>query len=329
MTVAQALEVAACQGGQLGREAAAVARGVERGRSLTDTLVGRYGEAVIGYGGRAVLDAGEKAGSPAAALTLVKEDLERRHGDRSRALSTLAYPALLLAMALAVAFLVHTLVSPAIRSMYEVLSMTAPSGLDGLELACRAILWGVPATVLAVFGGLMVTSGRSRRAATTRRLALRLATGLPLVGHVLVGRAKARAFATAAMLAAAGLACDQALAFGARAAANPVVSAGLDRARRRVAKGLDLATALGVSGLDDAERDRAVLGLTMAGGSADKGLAELAEICRHEADRSLARLAAWTEPTLVVLVSATVCATALLLYRPLLGSASALATTAW
>ena len=321
MSLGQALRVTACQGGQLGREARAVSRDIERGRSLAQSLGRRYGETVIDKARHAVLEAGERAGNPAAALALLKEDLEQGHEERGHMVSTLAYPALLLVMALGVAFLIQALVSPAIRSMYQALSMAEPSSLDRLELACRTLLWGLPLTVVLASLAYRIPSGRS--------VALGLLTGLPLVGRALVGSAKARAFATAAMLAGAGLGADRALAFGARASGNPMVSAGLERARRRLAKGHDLAEALGASGLPEAERDRALLGLATAEGKAAKGLDELARLCRREADEALAQLTAWAEPALVLLVSAAVCTTALLLYRPLLQSTAALGTALW
>jgi type IV pilus assembly protein PilC len=160
---------------------------VEQGARLGDAC--RRHRALLGDLCVELIAAGEQTGSLEAALESVSKDYEYRHRTRSVAVSALVEPAIIVAVGLAVAYLILTVTVPRFRELYAALAPDA-----GLPLATRGLVSVADALVSAP--GLLLTftlALAAAGAAVSVRRSERVRYGLhrawvrwPLVGEMLL-----------------------------------------------------------------------------------------------------------------------------------------------
>lgn len=192
---------------------------------------------------QATVSAGERSGRLDAALLRLADHLEQRDATRHQLVVALAYPALLVVVAVVVVAGLMAYVVP------ELVAVFVRQG--------QALPW--PTRALVALGGGLGTHGGWALAAMAALLALLAATwrrpafhrwrdarwlSLPGLGHWLRAREAARYARTLAMMLASAVPLLDALALAARTVNNSVWRNALDDAAARVREGVPLARAL-------------------------------------------------------------------------------------
>lgn len=192
---------------------------------------------------QATVAAGERSGRLDAALLRLADHLEQRDATRHQLLVALAYPALLVLVAIAVVAGLMAYVVPELVAVFTRSGQALPwptRALLALSDGARAHAgWAVPA--LAALALLLASTWRRpafRRWRDARWLAL------PGIGRWLRAREAARYARTLAMMVASAVPLLDALALSANTVRNTVWRSALDAAAARVREGLPLARAL-------------------------------------------------------------------------------------
>lgn len=146
----------------------------------------------------AALEAAERSGEVGSVLLRLAETYAQQRAFRGAFVSALAYPALLVLVALGVLALIAVVVAPNLVSVFETLGRPAPAliaTLGGIgQAVTTAPLWSLAVTVMAFIAVVAACF------APGARLALRgLAFRLPVVGSALRWAATERLSATLAM----------------------------------------------------------------------------------------------------------------------------------
>ena len=234
------------------RMAEAAAEAVVAGKSLSAALE----SAQLGFAADEIglIRAGEQTGALAAVLEDMGQMLERRQELRSRMISALVYPAILLVMALMSLTVISTVLIPNIAPLFEnsrqppplmvtlIMSMTAALSAHGLKLALLTAALVLLAILIA------------RRPAVKFALEA-LALRLPLAGGILRLAESARICRTLGTLLRSGVAMQTAMAATGAAVRRLSTRSELTEATERVTSGAKLAEALaGVTVLTPATR---------------------------------------------------------------------------
>ncbi|MCS6987417.1 MAG: type II secretion system F family protein [Sphingomonadaceae bacterium] len=240
MPISDAVDVLARQP-RPAREAAVLAatdRALKAGRSLAAALPASSFPADL----RATVAAGEASGRLPQVLGRLADGLEADLQLRSRLLASLAYPALLVVVALVVVLAMLLFVVPGIARQYE------GTGVD-LPWLTRAVLavsgfvarWGWLLGLLVVAGLAAFLALRRREAGRHRFDALLLA--LPLVGRFVAWGEAVRYARLMAVMLGAGLPVAEALQLVAPALATRPWTEGVRRMTADVRAGRSLAAA--------------------------------------------------------------------------------------
>lgn len=192
---------------------------------------------------RSSVAAGERSGGLARVLELLAANLEAREASRRRIIAALAYPALLLAVALLVVGGLMLYVVPEVAGVFVRNGQTLPWPtrlLLGASALLRAHMsWAGP-TTLAAAAALAATWRRPdfRRWRDARLLAV------PAIGRVAVAMECARFARTLAMLCAGSVRLLDAMGLAAGTVSNTSIRAALHAAALDVREGVPLARAL-------------------------------------------------------------------------------------
>lgn len=263
-----------------------------------------------------LVEAAEASGELDTLFERLASDLEKSQALQSRVRTALAYPAVVLSVALGVLVFLMVAVVPTFESVYAAFGSALPESTRLVLALSRGLLLAGPwLLLLGAIAGLWL-SWRWRQSETLRRAAERLLLRLPLLGAVLHQAALARWSRTLSGLLRAGLPLVEAMA-AARGAAGTFAHADACRqVREELARGSSLRAALAGSGLFP------VMVLQMCGVGEESGalaamLGKLAEFYEREVDEQVARLSSVLEPALIVLLGGVVGVLLVALYLPI------------
>ncbi len=315
LPVVTSLRLAAAQGtgGRLGRTLDDIARRVEAGATLRDAAAAHGDVFPALY--LSLVHAGEAGGVLDTVLQRLATHLEQAAQLRRTVVAALAYPAVVVAAALAVTTMLLAWVVPVFAGVFASAGadLPAPTRLVlGLSSGVRAhAVWlagGALAGAVALAAALGSDAGRLAR----DRWLLRL----PGLGALLAAAAMGRAARTLGTLLGCGVAILEALDVAAETAGNRIVEEAFRHARTGLARGRSLAQPLA----ERAVVPPLVRQLVAAGertGSLDTMLVQAADCCDDQVRAAAAALPALLEPVLVLVLGVVVGGLVIALYLPI------------
>ena len=289
-------------------------RDVEAGRAVADAL-SQWPRTFRPHYVRLV-EVGEATGQLPETLSRLADRLERSHQLRQRVRQALAYPVVVLCVALgATAFLLSAVV-PAFASLY------ADFGAD-LPVPTRLLLrfsafvtgpgWYVLGSGLLLLIGGLVGLRRSRSA---RRVAHRLALSIPIFGSLLRQSVAARTARTLALLLESGVPLVDALSLSSETESDAFLSRSIEAAANSVRQGGAL-TPVFEQAIAAPPLFRAMIRLGEETGRLPECLDYAARQLDAEVRMATDSLTAALEPALIVAVGAIVGALLVALYLPM------------
>lgn len=253
---------------------------------------------------RATVAAGEQSGRLPLVLRRLAEHLEGRDVLRRRLIAALTYPALLLAVALAVVAGLLGYVVPQVAEVFARSGQTLPWATRALLAISGGLIrhgpWLLPLLALAA-AGLAALWRRPDFALARARLWLRL----PGAGRLLQALETARFARTLALLGGSAVPLLQGLQLAAGTVRNPVLRQALGEAAARVREGAPLSRALAQTGRFPPLAQRLIASGERAG-RLDAMLEETAAQLEGELDAVLAVATAVLGPAVILAVGALV-----------------------
>lgn len=240
---------------------------------------------------------------------------------RSKVISALIYPAILVFMAIGLVAVLIYYVLPSFGRFYEELGVDLPiytQILVGVSLGVRDNLWAVVAAGV----GAWLAVAAAQRSEVGRVRFDRWKLSLPLVGRVAHKYAIANMSRTLGTLISGGIPLVQALDIANRAMSNNAFRAATTQAAERVREGYPLWESLERTGLmTDLAIEMIKVGEST--GSLETMLENVAEFYDEEIDSDLSTLVAIIQPAMLVFMAVIVLIMLLALYMPLFRSYTA------
>jgi general secretion pathway protein F len=190
-----------------------------------------------------IVQAGEHGGDLGGALKEMADLLDRRIEIRSRLRSALAYPIMLIGLAVVSMVTIMGVLLPSITPIFSDNGQPLPPAIAAFEAIRSNWAWiiGAGGAVVAIFvSGL----GIARRDAGLRSAIDRLYLKTPLLGSIVQMREAARFFRTLATLVRAGVPMLQALVITNPLVKNQFMRNALERVRLEVSEGTSLSDAI-------------------------------------------------------------------------------------
>lgn len=244
----------------------------------------RYFSASVAF----VIEAGEATGHLAPILTKVVEYLEEKQAIRKRMLGSMAYPAFICAVALAVVTLFLVYLLPQIQNMLDRLggemTWSARLLIDGSDLLLKTGPFVVLALVIAAFG-----IRQWRRSEAGRKVTDAWALKLPLIGRIFLYGDLFQAGNLIGTLLESGINTTETLRLTERAIRNLELRERFHTARMQVNEGLSVAQAFKRNNfMPDIAVDILTVGENT--GNLTRGMEEITRGFRDELTRRLGRL---------------------------------------
>jgi type IV pilus assembly protein PilC len=267
----------------------------------------------------AMVAAGEEAGNREEVFERLAVFLERDERLRKQLSAALAYPALVLCAATLISIYLIAFVIPEFAKLFESFGV-APSPLMGALVAAIALgsQPSLAAALLAVTGTTVWIAERTLRTSQGALAFDAFRLRLPVVGEVLRKSVLARVCRVLATLLQSGVNHVRALEVAVPVAESPVYARAIERARERIAGGVDAALeeALAAGGCFPP----LLLGFVRVGASAGnipQMLIKIAEYYEEDVESLLAALPALIQTAVTVGLGAVVATIAYLVYVPL------------
>lgn len=290
-----------------------VARRVERGQPLAKSLE-RHPEVFGPLFGQLVRE-GEAAGALDAVLLRLADHLEKAEALRRKVRMAMAYPAIVLGVALATVTFLLTVIVPTFADMFADFGAELPLPTRivlGVTDALQAYGW----IALLVIVGLALLARTARRDPRVRRALERIRLRLPVLGPLYAKGLTARVCRTLGTLVESGVALDEALRVTATASESLLAREATAEMRRRVVRGTSLAAPMARASFFPPMVVQMV--------SVGEETARLSEMLLHvaghyeaEVDAAVDALASVIEPLLVVVLGIIVGAILVAIYLPM------------
>jgi len=224
----------------------AVREAVMEGASLSEAMAARPRVFPPLY--RAMVAAGESAGTLGEVLERQAALMEKRRAMTHRVMTALTYPALLALTAIAVVIVLMVFIVPKVVAQFETMGQSLPPITEAV-IAISGFLadYGLAIALALAAGGLLFARAMRRQdfAARVDGLLLRL----PLIGRLIRALHAARMARTLGTLLSAGVPAVEAMTAAAGTVRSPVIRTGLERAAADMREGAGLARALKRTGL--------------------------------------------------------------------------------
>jgi len=263
-----------------------------------------------------LLAAAEAAGTLDDMLERLATYLEKTEAIKRRVRSALTYPAVVLAVAVAVLAIIMAWVIPMFKEVFSSFGaeLPAPTRIV-LGISDFFVRWWLPVFALA-FGGLHLLLRACRRSAQVRRLRDRLLLRMPVFGPLVEQACVARWTRTLATMFAAGVPLVEALVPVGGASGSAVFAEASARIRQEVASGGSLNTAMAHARLFPSM----VVQMCAVGeesGSVDQMLGKAADFYEAEVDEAVARLSGLLEPIIIVFLGTLIGGIVISMYLPI------------
>ncbi|MBI3514395.1 MAG: type II secretion system F family protein [Proteobacteria bacterium] len=277
--------------------AGALERAVLSGESLSDACA-RQRAFPRSYA--PMVAAGEAKGNLGEALSRIAALLERSHAVAQSILSSLIYPASVMAVALVSAVLLLAVVVPRFEALLRDLNRELPPATQFLIGLSQAIqIWG-PWLVLVLCGAAALFAQRLRDPGFRRAVDARVLR-LPFFGPLLLKIEAERFGRLFGSLIEGGVAIPQALVIAGAAASNRAVTAAIQAAEARVQRGESISAALAAPGI----LPELLVELVRIGDETNRlpdVLIKASDILKQEIDATLSRTVALLTPASTILL---------------------------
>lgn len=267
------------------------------------------------------LKAGERTGDLEHVLLRLVRYFRLLLDARKKVYNAMVYPAVLLALSVAMLAVMSIFVVPRFRVFYEAMDLAELPLLTRIVLGSTAVLRAqLPIVLLALLVGAPIFLRWARSA--PGRLALgRARLAIPVLGPIFHRFAISEYCRSLSTLLAGGLPLVQALEISTRAVGNLWIRSRLAPAIDRVREGQSLAGALG----ETREVPPIALDMTHVGettGALDTMLAHVSEFLDEEVETRMGRLLSLLEPLLLVVVGGLVALLLIAVYLPIFSALS-------
>jgi len=269
-----------------------------------------------------LLAVGERAGRTEEALTALADFYQRRANLRHQLRSAVAYPALLVALMLAVIAVLLIRVLPVFHDVYASLG-TGLTGLAGGLLRLGQVLKAALPVILVILALLAAFSVLLACSEGLRTRLLQFFRSRFGDRGVLKKYNNAHFAQALAMALRSGLTPEEGVRLGAELLRDSPAAARAELCLSLLQQGKALNEALTAAQLLQ-PKDSRLLALGTRSGSADRVMEELSSALSDEAERSLERIISKVEPTLVLCASVLVGVILLAVMLPLLDIMSAI-----
>lgn len=290
-----------------------VAGDLERGGSLPEALE-RHAAQLPAFYGR-VVQAGVQSGRLSATLLNLSQHVRLVTQTRRMLAEALAYPGIVLVLALGVMLAVLWMIVPSFVSVFEDFGTPIPSVtafLFALADALPFLLTVIGAAAL----GVAAIVGLLRFSATGRLLQERLVLGLPMLGLVIRYSLRARFLRAVAFIVESGIPLPEGLRLSADATGSGILSEEVNHIAREIERGTGIAEACRTAKLVPP-----MFGYAATEGGAENlryTLRQLAESYESRAIQGQAMLRGWVAPIAIILVGAFIALIIAGLFMPLI-----------
>jgi general secretion pathway protein F len=275
---------------------------VTEGEALSEALAGE-GTAFPEYYWRLVR-AGEASGSLASCLDDLAQFLDRTAETRSKVLSALLYPAVLILAAIAAIAVIVMVLLPAITPIFKEAGAEPPLLIRMLGGAQEMIAANWP-VVLAGLGALVLGLAGAFQSPAFRLGLDRILLRMPVAGRLVERRESGRLARTLATLTRNGVPLLEATRISSAVLTNRAMREAVSKAADAIKEGGQLSEPLGRSGLFS----DLFLRLTVVGeqtGQLDTMLARAADIYESALERQMQRLTSLVTPVVTLAIGAIV-----------------------
>lgn len=263
-----------------------------------------------------LVDAGEQSGALDAMLERIATYLEKTRATRTRARRALTYPAVVIAVAVAVTALLLVKVVPQFEDLFAGFGAELPAATRAvIAVSERFREWWPPATAAAAALGAGAAWCR-RRSAAFRRAIDRSMLKLPVIGGIVRHACVARVIRTLATTFRAGVPLVEALTLVAEAAGNAVFTHAVNEMRDEVAMGQSLNQAMRETGAFPALATRMVA-VGEESGALDDMLGRCAAHYEELVDEAVEQLTTLLEPFVMIVLGLVVGGLITAMYLPI------------
>ncbi len=285
-----------------------------RGGSSLSQALSKYPQ-VFSYTYSQVVKAGEQAGNLEVGLRQIAGYMEKQAATKKKIRSALAYPIMVLLMAIGVFALLITVALPPLVGLFTALGTELPwttrllIAISGFLINYKFyLLVGVLIVVVSIIGYLRLPAGKL----TMDRLMLKL----PLIGPITIQRNVGHFCRTASMLLKAGLLLPQTMNIVIQTVGNRIIRQVLREVREKLVQGQGLSQPMATIDLFP----RLLVEMVSVGektGNLDSTLATLGDYYEQRVDQKVNSLISMIGPALTVVVGLVVAFIALSMITPL------------
>jgi type IV pilus assembly protein PilC len=265
-----------------------------------------------------MIRAGESGGTLDLVLERLARHLEKTGKVQARMKAAMAYPVVIMVVAVAIVAALMTLVVPRFEAVFAGMLKGAP--LPALtQVVLGTSRWAGQHWLAALGAMALLAAGIRglRRTAAGARIADRISLRLPLFGGLLLKAATARFSRTLGSMLASGVPILDALQLTRETCGNRVVAEAVGTVQRRVREGEGVARPLAATGVFPP----VVAGMVEVGeetGTLPAMLARIADLYDEEVDNTVTGLTSLLEPAMIVIMALVVGTIVIALFLPII-----------
>lgn len=259
--------------------------------------------------------AGEVGGILDTILSRLANHIEKAMKLAKKIRGAMAYPATIVAVAVAVTTILLLYVIPTFGKMFQDFGQALPAPTRFvLALSALTRKYFLVVVALCVAAGLAVRA--YYRTDNGRRVIDRLLLRLPVVGSLLRRIAVARFSRTLGTMVSSGVPILESMDIVAKSAGNKVIEEAIVRARASISEGKTIADPLAESGVFPPMVTQMV-GVGEATGALDTMLNKIADFYDEEVDAAVSALTSLLEPALMVFLGVVIGGLVIAMYLPI------------
>lgn len=258
---------------------------------------------------------GEQTGSLETSLKTVASYLSRQSQSAKKVKTALAYPFMVLLVAVGVIAILTTVVLPQMVSLFEAFKVDLPLPTRVIIGFTRFVNTHGVYLYTGAIGALILGLALSRTRTMVRAVHL-FSLKAPLIGPVSLKREMARFSRTVSLLLRAGLPLPEIIQLALQATKNTIFHDALDQIRTSLIQGKPMAAPMA----DNKLFPRAMVQMVAVGeetGNLDTTLATVSDAYEEEADEKTTALISMLEPAMTVVVGLVVGFVALAIVMPI------------
>ena len=297
-----------------------VIRAVENGASLTDALSAH--PKVFDSLYLALAEAGETSGRLDVIMKQLVKYIEKAVKIKGQVKSAMAYPAIVISVAVIIVVLLLTFVVPTFAAQFE---------QSGQELPFPTVVVLALSDALAqnwhvLLGGLIVffyAFNYWRKTVKGKIIVDKYILKLPILGEVLTKIAVGRFCSTLSTLLGSGVSIMKSLSICATSSGNSAIETIIEGIKSEIEQGSNFADPLAEAKIFP-KMVSSMVAVGEATGTLDQTLAKVTDIYEDEVDNSIAAMTSMIEPLLIVVLGVVVGFILLAMYLPIFDMAGTL-----